>query len=566
MATKVLRGAALDTLTRVDEDNLPVQALYPVGTDTPTAAGAIVVPGADWNARLAYGWDVVQPVLVGSGPDALRHANKQILDALMAGATGVMLWLDRAAADHFAVLFDNVTLSAISIQLFAGEDGADSAAVYEHLLAYAEACGVAATDLNVSLGTNVITPNCATADWLMDQLADGSSGPRHAYDVNGLEWHNRGTTAAGEIGLCLSAAAALLRASSDPSPCARQMTITLGLTADVLAGLSKIRAMRVAWAGLMDAFGLDPADHPAFITVMPGVRMFTLLDQDTNMLRITTALLAGALGGANRMGSWGHTVLGGETDAARRFTRMTQLLLLEESGMGRALDAAAGAPALEARTDAMAQAGWAVMQALEAAGGLTNAACWDDIHQMVTTDARDRAARLAAGNVAGNTAGNTAGNAAADGRMVGVTWHPSASPPAALDPIMNAHFASVERPAARVEALRRAAMNAAPRIVILRPADMDAATAAQERMVTSWLAIGGMTAMGLPADAVADVTTARPDLVIALDGVTVPDGIAGPDGGASPVMLAAEIAAASDQLIGLEQILANVRSQETSHA
>ena len=536
MATKVLRGAAIETLTLHDEDNLPVHALYPVVAEAADHVAKIIAPGGKVADRLAYGWDVAQPVWVPNDPAAIDRANQIILDALESGATGLILWLAPGASARFAQLFDQVTLSAVSLYL-CGEE--ERVTAYDALLGYAASVGVAPDALRVTLGGDGVARGVTDSKITEVLQAVGAAAPRHIFDLNGLAWHHRGATAAAEIGLILAAAAALLLAAPDPAVLARHLSATIGLSADILAGVVKIRALRLGWAGLLDAFGLNPEEYPLFITAMPGLRIFTLLDEDTNMLRITTALLAGALGGADRMASWGHDVLSGEGDAARRFARMSQLLLIEESGIGRSLDVAAGAQALEMRTDALAAAGWSVMQAIEAAGGITATAARDEIDQMIANDATARAARFAA--ITGDE----------DSRMVGVTWQPSAAPPASLNPVMAAHWAEIQRPAARVEALRQSALDQPRRIVILRPTEGDSAldARAEERQITNWLAIAGLTAVGLQDNAATALATARPDVVIMLAGAIIPEAYEG------RIIDAAAIGAATDQLTGLEQIV-----------
>ncbi|WP_227651392.1 methylmalonyl-CoA mutase family protein, partial [Klebsiella pneumoniae] len=54
---------------------------------------------------------------------------------------------------------------------------------------------------------------------------------------------------------------------------------------------------------------------------------------------------------------------------ARRQARNTQLVLMEESQLGRVADPAGGSWYLEHLTDALARAGWAAFRAIEQAGG-----------------------------------------------------------------------------------------------------------------------------------------------------------------------------------------------------
>src|SRR5204862_3516087 len=58
---------------------------------------------------------------------------------------------------------------------------------------------------------------------------------------------------------------------------------------------------------------------------------------------------------------------------ARRQSRNTQLVLMEEANLGRVADPAGGAWFLESVTDEMARASWAKFQAIEAAGGIVAA-------------------------------------------------------------------------------------------------------------------------------------------------------------------------------------------------
>jgi methylmalonyl-CoA mutase len=73
-------------------------------------------------------------------------------------------------------------------------------------------------------------------------------------------------------------------------------------------------------------------------------------------------------------------VLGNFTDAiglptgfARRQSRNTQLVLMDEAHLGRVADPAGGAWYLESLTDEIARAAWGVLQTIEAAGGVAEA-------------------------------------------------------------------------------------------------------------------------------------------------------------------------------------------------
>ncbi|MGZ6015982.1 MAG: methylmalonyl-CoA mutase family protein, partial [Phenylobacterium sp.] len=97
--------------------------------------------------------------------------------------------------------------------------------------------------------------------------------------------------------------------------------------------------------------------------------------------------------------------LGLPTEFARRQSRNTQLVLMEEAHIGRVADPAAGAGYVEALTDQMARAAWTQFQAIEAAGGLV--------------------AALAAGQIAEGVAAALAARPS-DPKIIGVTAFPPA--------------------------------------------------------------------------------------------------------------------------------------------
>jgi methylmalonyl-CoA mutase len=99
--------------------------------------------------------------------------------------------------------------------------------------------------------------------------------------------------------------------------------------------------------------------------------MLAALDPWPNLLRLTAAGFAGAVGGADAVVLDGFTRASGRPDAfARRQARNTQIVLMEEAHLGRVDDPAAGSWFLDARTRDLAEAGWAEFQRIEREGGV----------------------------------------------------------------------------------------------------------------------------------------------------------------------------------------------------
>lgn len=98
--------------------------------------------------------------------------------------------------------------------------------------------------------------------------------------------------------------------------------------------------------------------------------MMTRRDPWVNMLRTTIACMAAGVGGADAV-----TVLPFDQDLglpdafARRISRNTSTILLEESHLARVIDPAGGSYYVERLTDEIAHAAWEFFQSIEKAGG-----------------------------------------------------------------------------------------------------------------------------------------------------------------------------------------------------
>ena len=512
MARRILKGAAPDSLDRIDEDGLVTGALYPVDAPDPRAASAHILPAFP-HRRLVEGWQVCQPL----GPDS---ENADVHEALGSGATALLL--QSGTADDVDSLLNGVVLTAVGL----GLDGdAATPAQYRTVIERAEAQGELADRIDLDAGLDVLTQ-------LEGGLALHATAPsgHRLFRVDGWAQHNLGLTASQELGYVLAGIAELFRgadaAGIAPADIAARVSVRLALPADMFAGIAVCRAMRRLWDGMLIACGIDPV--PVRIDGFASLRMMSVLDHEVNMLRTTTALLGGAIGGADAMAGFGHDLLTGETPGARRTARLAQVLMMAEAEIARSLDPAAGAPFIESRTDDLADAGWLAFQKIERAGGLSAAIDTGMIEAQAAAAATAREGRLRAGE-----------------ELLGVTLQPTGGTPPEILPA----FGAVRRPAACVEALRRRTTRVSPRILILRGASDNAA--AEERGIRRWLGMAGLQAVTLDADSDSAVSDARPDIVIGCGLAALPQGVE-----AGNFRSAAAILDAGDRIAALENLLA----------
>jgi methylmalonyl-CoA mutase len=371
-AEKTLKGAPIATLVRRSLEDIPVEPFYP--TRRPTAA----------PSKAVAGWDVRTLV---RDADA-SAANEAALGELRGGADSVLIRLDPTGASGVAVgsaedlarVLDGIMLEVADVALDAGFLGARAA---DWLAAAAKGAPSAGLALHLEPLSAFAEAGVSPGPIESHVIAAATVGARLAavhpkaslFLASGRAAHEAGGGEAAELALAASSAIAyvkaLVRAGVDIADAVERVVLGLSVDTDVLFSTAKLRAARRIWARIASACGIDT---PARIEARSSARMLAKADAWTNMIRLTAAGFAGAVGGADAVVLGAFTdALGLPTESARRQTRNAQLVLREEAGLGRVIDPAAGSAALEELTEELARGGWAHFQEIEAAGGVVRA-------------------------------------------------------------------------------------------------------------------------------------------------------------------------------------------------
>ncbi|WP_422038142.1 methylmalonyl-CoA mutase family protein [Roseibium sp.] len=385
LVDKALKGVPREKLFGATEDGLPIAPIYPRRTDS---------PARNLRAR-RDGWTVMQRIDI---PDPAA-ANAQILEDLEGGADGLELVFSAgetaggagiAAADlkQLETLLRNVLPDLVRIRLDAGEGTPQAMAL---LLAYLDGQGTDLAAIDVSSGHDPLAWSAArdagssSREAVLRQCADlavsvigtgAANGSVRTMQADGLVWHNAGATQAQELGLVLASATAQLRALSETGvpveSWAEFISLTLAAEADQFGTIAKARAIRALWSSVLDGAALPQT--AANLDMCTSYRMLTRNDPWVNLLRNTVAAFAAGIGGADSVCVLPHTLAVGLPDAAaRRLARNTQAILQEESSLAKVLDPAAGAGAIEDRTERLSETAWGFFQKIEAVGGLAEA-------------------------------------------------------------------------------------------------------------------------------------------------------------------------------------------------
>lgn len=374
-----LKGASFDKrLVSQTYDGLRVEPLYLRAVGANPVAGR--TPGTAWA--------LMQRV---DHPDPVA-ANKQALEDLENGATGLTLvFAGSVSANGYGLDATPAVLERVlkDVELDAGitidfNVGPPTRVAVQHFAALVKARKVSPASVELKASLNPLGGFAASGSsprpWselskyfaaMIRELADqGFRGPFAVAD--GRIIHNAGGSEAQELAFAIASAVEYLRALSGngvPLDAARGMIyFRMSADADEFLTIAKFRALRKLWGRVEEACGLTP--KPAYVAAETAWRMMTKRDVDVNMLRMTIAVTAAGLGGADSVLALPHTAPLGLPDAfARRVARNTQLILLEESNLAKVSDPAAGSGAIEDLTSQLCAAAWKQFQEIEAAGG-----------------------------------------------------------------------------------------------------------------------------------------------------------------------------------------------------
>lgn len=371
LAEKALKDRPLESLVHLDPDRLAVRPLYGAAT----GVEPLFTPRA-WDAD-GRAWDL-RTLVEGDDPAAVNAA---VLADLEGGAASVVL-KGAVLADSAPLTraLDGVALELAAVALDAGLDGPDAA----NALAVA---GKGSPRAKLMFHMDPISAFAETGEApraLEEHLTlAANTAARHAgaypdatfFMASGRAVHEAGGSIAQELAFAAASAAAMTRAAVEAGMGAEQALrgTVLGVAVDqeYFDGLAKVRALRLVWRSICRAFGCEV---PAAIEARSSRRMLSARDPWPNLLRLTAAGFAGAVGGADAVVLDGFTRAEGRPDAfARRQARNTQLVLMEEAHLGRVDDPAAGSWFLDQRTRELAEAGWAEFRMIEAEGGVVEA-------------------------------------------------------------------------------------------------------------------------------------------------------------------------------------------------
>ena len=378
---------ALDSETY---EGFPIRPLYTEADELaePALPGRWpFVRGGDALRDVKSGWKVAE--VFPAGASSVEQTNGAILLGLTEGVSALSLRLGPGGIDPADLdrALEGVYLDLVPLVVEVTGDGPVYRATAEALLGMlAGLDGDQRSRLSVDLGGDPLVapladraaPTLADVTDVAAAVAEGHDGHVRAVTVDGPALHDLGANASWELGAAIGAGVAYLRILTDAGlPVAtalRQIAFRVAADDDQFMTIAKLRAVRQLWARVAEVAGA-PEAGAATVHAVTSLPMMAQRDPWVNMLRTTVAAFGAGVGGADTVlvHPFDVAIEGGFPGTARTFARRiarnTQLLLLEESHLGRVLDPAGGSWFVEDLTRSVAEEAWRNFQEIEAAGG-----------------------------------------------------------------------------------------------------------------------------------------------------------------------------------------------------
>ncbi len=414
LAEKELKGKSPDSLNWQTLEGITVKPLY-TAEDTaslPHMGGApgigpftrgvraTMYAGRPWTIRQYAGFSTAE------------ESNTFYRKALAAGQQGVSVAFDLAThrgydSDHprvvgdvgkagvaidsvedMKVLFDGIPLEKISVSMTM--NGA-VIPILANFIVTGEEQGVDRKLLSGTIQNDILKEFMVRNTYIyppeasMRIIADiieytSAEMPKfNSISISGYHMQEAGANLVQELAYTLADGREYVRAAlargMDVDAFAGRLSFFFAIGMNFFMEAAKLRAARLLWHRIMSEFAPKKPESLMLRThcQTSGV---SLQEQDpyNNVIRTAYEAMAAALGGTQSL----HTnaldeAIALPTEFSARIARNTQLILQEETGITRVVDPLAGSYYVESLTAELAEKAWALIEEVEAMGGMTKA-------------------------------------------------------------------------------------------------------------------------------------------------------------------------------------------------
>lgn len=322
--------------------------------------------------------------------NSFAEAGKEAINAVNKGVSSVAFNLSNKqdiSYEEFTLLVDSIDIEAIEINFL---NGYVSQKVLSHILKYIDEKGLDSNKIRGSvdydpLGNKTITGKCHShkngdckfSDMFVNLLnLTEKSLPKFAVlTVNAHHFRNSGSSAVQEVAFAVAMGSDYLdkaqKAAVDIDKTASKMKFSFGISSDYFMEIAKIRAARLVWAKIVEAYGVkDKRSCDMYIHSSNCDWNKTAYDPYVNVLRSTTEAMSAVLGGTDSLTVKPFDQSFEKPDEfSKRIARNIQIILRDEAYFDKAVDPSGGSYFIENLTNGIAEHAWELFQEIENEGG-----------------------------------------------------------------------------------------------------------------------------------------------------------------------------------------------------
>jgi methylmalonyl-CoA mutase len=330
------------------------------------------------SVRNDKGWGTCQYIVVSDE----KEANKQALNALQEGASGLIFSIDKKI--DLVVLLKNIVLENIHSQFNISNDAI-------HILKDLKKKYLQKNTFNKRATCYVnIDPIHLLAkygEWHENKNADLKSIEtlKH-FSVNAILYKEAGASILTELALTLAHLNEYFNYCETIKCESKEMIlVSFSIGNDFFLEIAKFRAFRKLVALLQKQYGTNIDLH---IHAQSAQLNKSTLDSFTNLLRTTTEAMSASIAGCDSIAVLPYNAGFSKNDGfANRIAKNQLHILREESFMDKVADSSNGSYYIESITDEIATKAWELFKEIEMKGGFLT--CFESkfIHSMIEKDA-----------------------------------------------------------------------------------------------------------------------------------------------------------------------------------
>jgi methylmalonyl-CoA mutase len=298
-------------------------------------------------------WEIREQISL----EDIKEANKQALNALKAGANSIQFNGNIDSLNEMNELLSGIMLDLIHIHFYTSTPEK----TLNFFTTFVESNAIEQSSLKGSISFDYFGELLISGNWKTDEQSDvkelfniQNKSNLNTITIRGEYYTNAGASITQELAYTLSHAVEyidqLTELGLSPEKVINSITFNLGVNSNYFFEIAKIRAFRILWQIITEAYGVNNANP--YIHSQTTSYNIAAQDAQTNILRTTTEGMSAVLGGCNSLSITPFNfAYENPSDFTLRVARNIQIIIKEEAYLNKVNDIAKGSYYIEHLTD-----------------------------------------------------------------------------------------------------------------------------------------------------------------------------------------------------------------------